>query len=229
MKTRDKNKTILIISAILIAISIVITLVAFIYEKSLTKTGENEADKPQNTVSEKVNNDKKEPEETKAPPKAESETKQPDTTKPQNIVTGDNKPGTYKVITKDSPLGVRTKPEQSANQSGNVAKGSEVKILATYNGWAYYNGEETFGWLSMKYLKFVSAGETPKYSIGKYKVKTDNESVIIREEPENYTAVRGRAKNDSEVEILTVAGDWGYVQSADGSGWLPFENLEKVG
>ncbi len=230
MKTRDKNKVILTVAAILIAISIAITLIAFIYEKSLVKDGENNDTPPKTTASDKQDkNDNKKPEETKAPDNTESETKAPDTTKAEAIVTGDNKPGTYKVTTKDSPLGIRTKPEQTANQSGNVAKGSEVKIVATYGDWAYYHEEASFGWLSMKYLELVSEGDAPKYSIGKYAVKTDNETVIIREEPENYTAVRGRAKKDTQVEVLTVAGDWGYVETQDGSGWLPFENLEKIG
>ncbi len=229
MKTRDKNKVILTIAAILIVISLIITVIAYVYEKSLTGSDSKTTEEPKTTASDKANkNEDKNLNETKFPENTQSETKVPETTKPENIVAGDNKPGTYKVTTKDSPLGIRTKPEQNANQSGNVAKGSEVKIVATYGDWAYYHEEASFGWLSMKYLELVNEGEAPKHSIGKYTVKTDNETVIIREEPENYTAVRGRAKKDTQVEILTVAGDWGYVETQDGSGWLPFENLEKA-
>ncbi len=230
MKTRDKNKVILTIAAILIAISLVITIIAFIYERSLTDGTQKTDNEPKTTASDKADNsDSEKPDETKAPENTESETKAPETTDAETVVTGDNKPGTYKVTTNDSPLGIRTKPEQGANQSGSVARGSEVKIIATYGDWAYYHEESGFGWLSMKYLELVSEGDAPKHSVGKYTVKTDNDTVIIREEPENYTAVRGRAKKDSQVEVLTVAGDWGYVETQDGNGWLPFENLEKVG
>ncbi|MBQ8182544.1 MAG: SH3 domain-containing protein [Clostridia bacterium] len=64
-----------------------------------------------------------------------------------------NKPGKYTINTQDDPLGIRTKPEQDAERSGEVPKGEEVEILAVYGDWGYVNYEGTNGWLSFTYLK----------------------------------------------------------------------------
>ncbi len=223
MKQRDKNKRILIASAILIVVSILITTAAFIYEKSLIKDDvKSTSDSPTTQYS------LKESEKSTEENKKTDTTKSTENTTKENIITGNNKPGTYKVTTKDTPLGIRTKPLSNANRCGDVPKGSEVKILATYNGWGYYHTDTTFGWLSLEYLELVSPEEVSNHSIGKYKINVDTGSLYIREEPEQFTAVRGNLSNGEEIEILTVAGDWGYIEHSSGSGWVPFKYLEKV-
>ncbi len=231
MKKTDKNKVILLVSAILIVVSILITLASFIYEKNASDTKTTKA--PETTASDKIKDDKTRKDETKKPDQTkqdapEDTTKAPETTKKEEINSGDNKPGTYIVNTENTGLGLRNEPKKGSNQSSTVDKGKEVKIIATYNGWGYYHTDTQFGWLPLEYLKLTAEDKPADHSIGKYKVVTDSDKLIIREEPENFTAVRGRVPNGEEVEILTVAGDWGYVQHSSGSGWLTFDSLEMV-
>ncbi len=222
MKKRDKNKIILLISAALIIISLIITIVAFIYEKNLSDKNDVTAETTKPSVTDEIKNE---------PQNSTSET--PDTTIPESTtlkptVDANNKPGTYKVVTQNSPLGIRTKPLQGASQSGNVAKGSEVTVLATYNGWAFFNENGKFGWLSLTYLELVTEGTTPTNAAGKYKIATQNDPLNIREKPESNTAVKGRIPKDTVVDVLVFAGDWGYVEYNGNSGWIPSQYLEKT-
>lgn len=218
MKNRDKNKIILTVSAILIVLSIIITVIAYIVEKNKTE----EANK--NTTEAPVVSTTNAPDTAVTPDATPVE---PDTSTPV-VDTGDNKPGKYEVATNTQPLGIRIKPEEDASRAGSIPKGTEIDVLATYGDWAYTKYNDTSGWVALKYLKFIEDGEAPEHSIGKYIIATKNDPLNIREKPEKYTSSKGKIEKGTEVEILTVCGDWGYVVYEDTNGWLPFEYLEKV-
>lgn len=214
---KDKNKILLIISAILIVIAIIITCIATIYEKNASDTSKTSevisgADGP--AVS------------TTNTPSDSSD--KPETTAPQVNGTS-NKAGKYKVITKDDPLGIRLTAEDNAQRISEIPKGAEIEILAIYDIWGYVEYEGVSGWVSMNYVELVSASdETPKHSTGKYKIATQDDPLGIRTKPEQDAERGGEVPKGAEVEILTICGDWGYVEYEDKSGWLSFQYLEKV-
>ena len=218
MKNRDKNKIILAISAILIVFSIIITIVAYIIEKKKTDEANN------NTTQTPVVSTTQAPGNTD---NSSTDIVEPETT--DSVVdSGDNKPGKYKVITNTQPLGMRIKPEQDASRTGSIPKGTEIDVLATYKDWAYTKYDNTSGWVSMKYLEFIESGEAPEHSIGSYNIATKNDPLNLRAKPEKYSSSKAKIDKGTQVEILTVCGDWGYVIYEDNYGWLPFEYLEKA-
>lgn len=216
-KTKDKNKIMLIISAMLIVIAVIITCVATIYEKTSSnnnKTSEiiSGADGPAVST-------------TKAPTLS---TTAPQTTAPQ-VSKAENKAGKYKVNTKDDPLGIRIDAAQDAQRISEIPKGTEIEILAVYDTWGYVNFDGVGGWVSMNYVELVSAStETSKHTTGKYKIATKDDPLGIRTKPEQDAERSGEIPKGEEVEILAVCGDWGYVKYESESGWLSFQYLEKV-
>ena len=216
-KAKDKNKIMLIISAMLIVIAVIITCVATIYEKTSSdnnKTSEiiSGADGPAVST-------------TKTPTVS---TTAPQTTAPQ-VNKSENKAGKYKVITKDDPLGIRIDAEQDAQRISEIPKGTEIEILAVYDTWGYVNFEGVGGWVSMNYVELISASsETPKHTTGKYKIATKDDPLGIRTKPEQDAERGGEIPKGKEVEILAVCGEWGYVKYENESGWLSFQYLEKV-
>lgn len=216
-KAKDKNKIMLIISAMLIVIAVIITCVATIYEKTSSDT-----DKKSEVIS---GADGPAVSTTKAPGVS---TTAPQTTAPQGNKT-ENKAGKYKVNTKDDPLGIRIEAVQDAQRISEIPKGTEIEILAVYDTWGYVNFEGVGGWVSMNYVELVSASaETSKHTTGKYKIATKDDPLGIRTKPEQDAECGGEIPKGEEVEILAVCGDWGYVKYENESGWLSFQYLEKV-
>lgn len=216
MKNRDKNKIILVISAVLIVISIAITSVAFVVEKR--KTDEANIKASQQALIESM--EESHQQEQNAPVTT------PQTTAPQQ--SSNNKPGIYKVVTNTQPLGIRTRPENDASRAGSVAKDSEVEIFATYDGWAYVKDDDNWGWLNMEYLELIEETELPAHTEGKYIVATQNDPLNIREKPKKYATSKDQLPKGTEIEVLTVCEDWGYVEYEGTTGWVPFEYLEAV-
>lgn len=220
-KTKDKNKTLLIISAILIAVAVIITCVSVIYEKtSSDKPKQSESVSDSNAVSDITAN---------VPVSGTGVgTTAPQSTKPTPSAS-ENKIGKYKVATKDDPLGIRIEAEQNAQRVGEIPKGTEIEVLAFYGDWGYVIYDGVSGWVSSKHLEFVSASdETAKHTSGKYKIATQNDPLGIRTKPEQDAERNGEIPKGEEVEILAVYGDWGYVKHDDKNGWISFDYLEKV-
>ena len=216
-KAKDKNKIMLIISAMLIVIAVIITCVATIYEKTSSDT-----DKKSEVIS---GADGPAVSTTKAPGVSTTALQ---TTAPQGNKT-ENKAGKYKVNTKDDPLGIRIEAAQDAQRISEISKGTEIEILAVYDTWGYVNFEGVGGWVSMNYVELVSAStEAPKHTTGKYKIATKDDPLGIRTKPEQDAERGGEIPKGEEVEILAVCGDWGYVKYENESGWLSFQYLEKV-
>lgn len=225
-KKPNKNNLLLTISAILIVVAVVITIIATVYEKNTAKTPEksesvNTVSTIQTTADEtKKNTDGKKPETT-----APQTTKPVETTAP---AASSGKTGKYTVNTQEDPLSIRLNATDNTDTIGSIPKGTEIEILAVYGDWGYVNHNGTGGWVSMKFVKFVSAStETQKNTIGKYKV-SDNDSVSIRIKAETGAPTDGSVPSGAEIEIIAVCGDWGYMKYQDDMGWLPFDSLKKV-
>ncbi len=218
-KKLDANKIILIIAAGLIAIAVIITCAASIYEHSLKDKGEA---KPGASVSETVK-DKENKNDTTKP----AETT-PDTTKPAETA-GKNGAGKYKVITKDDPLGIRIQADKDSERVSEIPKGSEIEILTVFDKWGYVSYNGVGGWVSMEYVELVSATNvTVKHEPGKYTIATQDDPLGIRTKPEQDAERAGEVPKGEEVEILAVHGEWGYVNYDGINGWLSFQYLKKA-
>ena len=218
-KKLDANKIILIIAAGLIAIAVLITCVASIYEHSLKNKGET---KPDVSVSDTIQNNENKNDTTKP-----AETT-PDTTKP-TATAGKNGAGKYKVITKDDPLGIRIQAAKDSERVSEIPKGGEVEILTVFDKWGYVEYNGVGGWVSMEYVELVSATNvTVKHEPGKYTIATQDDPLGIRTKPEQDAERAGEVPKGEEVEILAVYGEWGYVEYNGINGWLSFQYLKKA-
>lgn len=223
-KTGNKNKLLLTISAILLVIAIIITVIATIYEKN--------ASKPQASMdsTNAVSTVEKTGDETKNTPDETKPQKAPETTKPQTTapVASSGKAGKYTVATQEDPLSIRLNATDDTTTVGSIPKGTEIEILAVYDKWGYVNYNGTGGWVSMDFVKFISASDTQqKNTIGKYKVE-ESGNVSIRIKAETGAPTDGSVPTGAEIEVISVCGDWAYMKYQDKMGWLPFDSLKKV-
>ena len=225
-KAPNKNNLLLTISAILIVIAVVITIVATVYEKKLSDAPEkSESAKVVSTVDTTAEETKKASDEKKPETTAPATTKPVETTAP---ATSTGKTGKYTVNTQEDPLSIRLNATDDTSTIGSIPKGTEIDVLAVYGDWGYVNHNGTGGWVSMKFVKFVSAStEAPKNTTGKYTV-SESGSVSIRIKAETGAPTDGSVPSGAEVEVLAVCGDWGYMKYQDNMGWLPFDSLKKA-
>ena len=225
-KAPNKNNLLLTISAILIVIAVVITIVATVYEKKLSDAPEkSESANVVSTVDTTAEETKKASDEKKPETTAPATTKPVETTVP---ATSTRKTGKYTVNTQEDPLSIRLNATDDTSTIGSIPKGTEIDVLAVYGDWGYVNHNGTGGWVSMKFVKFVSAStETPKNTTGKYTV-SESGSVSIRIKAETGAPTDGSVPSGAEVEVLAVCGDWGYMKYQDNMGWLPFDSLKKA-
>ncbi len=222
MKFKDKNTIVLIISAALIVLAVLIAVISFAVEKSKVEkdkiTTEAVDTTKGNVNNDIVNNDDKTDNSSKP------ESSAPDTTKPAS--NGDNAPGKYKVATQNDPLGVRLSPSSDAERVYEVQKGSEINVLATYKDWAFVKVDNVSGWVAKQYLEFIEKGDAPAHENGKYIIGTQDDPLGIRVKPEDDAERNGEVPKGATVEILTVCGEWGYVEYEGKSGWLSFKYLK---
>lgn len=225
-KAPNKNNLLLTISAILIVIAVVITIVATVYEKKLSDAPEkSESANVVSTVDTTDEETKKASDEKKPETTAPATTKPVETTAP---ATSTGKTGKYTVNTQEDPLSIRLNATDDTSTIGSIPKGTEIDVLAVYGDWGYVNHNGTGGWVSMKFVKFVSAStETQKNTTGKYTV-SESGSVSIRIKAETGAPTDGSVPSGAEVEVLAVCGDWGYMKYQDNMGWLPFDSLKKA-
>lgn len=215
MKFKDKNTLVLVISAILIVIAVIIAVVATAVEKNRIESENNSTSEIVSTTSENKS-DESVQDGTQA---------QPDGTQ-QPVADSSNVPGKYTVATQNDPLGIRLTPKADAERIYELPKGSEIEVLATFDDWAYVKKDGVNGWVNLKYLTLVEKTESPKHSAGKYTIGTQNDPLGIRVKPEADAQRNGEVPKGEEVEILTVCGEWGYVEYGEYSGWLSFEYLK---
>ena len=220
-KKLDGNKIILIIAAGLIAIAILITCVASIYEHTLNKNDTTTTTELKTTdVAKPDNNNTKDD-------AAEPDTTKPAETKPATTVK--NGAGKYKVITQNDPLGIRLQAAKDAERVSEIPKGSEIEILTVYDSWGYVNYNGVGGWIAMEYVELISATNvTVKHETGKYTIATQDDPLGIRTKPEQDAERAGEVPKGETVEILAVHGEWGYVNYNGMNGWLSFNYLKKA-
>lgn len=219
-KKLDANKIILIIAAGLIAIAILITCVASIYEHSLKD--KNDETKPDVSVSDTLKDNENKGDTTKP---AESK---PATTKP-SANAGKNGAGKYKVVTQNDPLGIRIQAAKDSERVSEIPKGSEIEILTVYDKWGYVNYDGVGGWVAMEYVELISATNVNvKHEPGKYTIATQDDPLGIRTKPEQDAERAGEVPKGETVEILAVYGEWGYVNYDGINGWLSFQYLKNA-
>lgn len=212
MKFKDKNNVVLAISAALIVLAVIIAIVATTVEKNKIKN---------NTTTNEVVS-------TSADSKTQqgnSTTVAPATTT-QPVTNDGNVPGTYTVATQNDPLGVRLNPSADAERIYELPKGSDVKVLCTYDQWAYVAIDGVNGWVNLTYLQLKEKSEAPKHTSGKYTIGTQNDPLGIRVKPQADAQRNGEVPKGEQIEVLTVCGEWGYVNYGEYSGWLSFEYLK---
>ena len=141
-KLKNKNTIVLIISAVLILIAIIVAVVA-------TASSKNDKKETTTTSTEGVSIDLA----------SIADLNNTATTKKAQQTSYTYEPGTYKIATKDDPLGLRLEPTTSSDRLVYVPKGHEVEVLAVWEDWGYVVYEKTGGWLSMNYLELVSANK----------------------------------------------------------------------
>ncbi len=206
MKFKDKNQLVLAISAGLIVLAVLIAIISSAVAKSKVES------------------------KTTQPSTASSGTQQPGLPNQggsnNTVNTTGNNPGKYKVATKNDPLGVRLHPEDGAQRIYELPKGSEIQVVATYGNWAYVQIDGVNGWVALKYLQLVEKGAAPKYSNGTYTVSTKNDPLGIRVKPYQDAERNGQVPKGEKVTVLTVCGEWGYVNYNGNYGWLSFQYLK---
>ena len=150
-KLKNKNTIVLLISGLLILVAIIIAIVA-------TATADKDIGKTTVSTSENhtvdidlqaiANRDKTTDNSTQ--PVADSSNK---------TSAYKHSTGTYKIATKDDPLGLRLEPNTTSDRLVFIPIGEEVEVLAVWEDWGYVVYGKTGGWLSMNYLELVSASK----------------------------------------------------------------------
>lgn len=207
---KDKNNVVLAISAALIVLAAIIAIVSTVVEKNRI---DDNSTKPEviSTTEQTKNNSNN------------GTTLPPQTTTP--VVQDGNTPGKYTVATQNDPLGVRISPKADAERIYEFPKGSEIDVLCTYSEWAFVESDGVSGWVNLNYLQLKEKSETPKHSAGKYTISTQDDPLGIRVKPHGDAQRNGEVPKGQEVDVLTVCGDWGYVEYGEYSGWLSFQYL----
>lgn len=207
MNFKDKNNIVLAISACLIVLAVIIAIVATTVEKKRIQ-----ADATTEAISTTL--------------EAQNNTSTPPATTTPVVADDGNVPGTYTVATQNDPLGVRISPKAEAERIYELPKGSDIQVLCTYEEWAFIETDGVSGWVNLTYLELKSKGEAPKHSSGTYTIGTQNDPLGIRVKPHADAQRNGEVPKGETVEVLTVCGDWGYIEYGESTGWLSFEYLK---
>ncbi len=151
-KLKNKNTLVLIISGLLILVAIIVAVVA-------TATADKDTAKSADDTSESqsVSLDLKEI--------AGKNDETPDTTGTSSASSNKTTSysysvGTYKIATKDDPLGLRLEPNTKSDRLVFIPIGTEIEVLAVWEDWGYVVYNKTGGWLSMNYLELVTSSNS---------------------------------------------------------------------
>ncbi|MED1114103.1 SH3 domain-containing protein [Bacillus paramycoides] len=136
-------------------------------------------------------------------------------------------------------LNVRNSPVLGSSMIGYVQKNEKVTVLGKANGWAKieYKGKE--GYVSLEFLKFGDAIQTPDASSQKQQQPTikngaeetgtiNATSLRVRSAANTSSAVLGNLKNGEKVTVLGKANGWAKIsyQGKEGYVSLEFVKLE---
>lgn len=201
LNLKNKNNLILMISAVMIVIAIIITCIATAVEHGKSKT---KGDKTDTSSTSAVT--------------ATNEVAEDD--KPK-----DNVPGTYMVDTESTGLNIREYPDGEG--FSEIPKGAKITIQAVYGDWGYVTYDGNSGWVAMKYTKLLTPSkEKVEHKPGKYTIATKETPLGIRSIPDDDGEWLLGIPKGTEVEILAVVDNWGYVEYNGTEGWLNFKYLK---
>lgn len=133
--------------------------------------------------------------------------------------------GTY-IVTAKEGLRIRQSATAASARLGAYKYNTAVDVLATNGNW----GQTDQGWICLDYTRFVAPlkGETfqiVNYDIGIYKA-TDASGLNYRTEPNQNSQKLGAIQKNTEFEVVTVDGSWGYCNEL--GGWLCLNYAEYV-
>ena len=111
-------------------------------------------------------------------------------------------------------LNIRKEPDIQAEKVGTYAKDTKITVLETRSGW----GRTDKGWVSLDYVKFDDAAETPKTQTGTVTATNLN----IRKEPKIDSESLGGYKQGDKVEILETKDGWGRTNK----GWISLDYVK---
>ncbi len=201
INVKNKNNLILMISAAMIAVAILITCIATAVEHSKAK---NKGDKTDTASTSSVVSTNDVTESTK---------------------DEGNVPGTYMVNTESSGLNIREFPD--GDGFSEIPKGAKITVKAIYGDWGYVTYGEDSGWVAMKYTKLLTPSKkSPDHKPGKYTIATKETPLGIRSIPDDDGEWLLGIPKGTEVEILAVVDNWGYVEYNGTKGWLNFKYLK---
>ncbi|WP_088321367.1 SH3 domain-containing protein [Bacillus wiedmannii] len=131
-------------------------------------------------------------------------------------------------------LNVRNSPALGSSMIGYVQKNEKVTVLGKANGWAKieYKGKE--GYVSLEFLKFGDAIQTPDTSDqkqlqptiknGAQEVGTINAtSLRVRSAANTSSSVLGNLKNGEKVTVLGKANGWAKISYQGKEGYVSLE------
>ncbi|MEM5629808.1 SH3 domain-containing protein [Bacillus toyonensis] len=131
-------------------------------------------------------------------------------------------------------LNVRNSPTLGSSMIGYVQKNEKVTVLGKVNGWAKieYKGKE--GYVSLEFLKFGDAIQTPDTSgqkqlqpiikNGAQEVGTINAtSLRVRSAANTSSSVLGNLKNGEKVTVLGKANGWAKISYQGKEGYVSLE------
>lgn len=130
-------------------------------------------------------------------------------------------------ITNTSDLNFREKASTSSNIIQKISKGSKVEILDTEGDWYKISYDGKTGYVSKQYVdeEKVSDNETSSTNVesidySKLNTTKTTDKVSLYVLPLlNSTSIDVLSKND-EVKLISVNGDWAYVETKNNYGWV---------
>ena len=129
--------------------------------------------------------------------------------------------------TNTSDLNFREKASTSSNIIQKISKGSKVEILDTEGDWYKISYDGKTGYVSKQYVDeekvsnnetFSTNVETIDYSKLNTTKTTDKVTLYVLPLL-NSTSIDVLSKND-EVKLISVNGDWAYVETKNNYGWV---------
>ncbi len=151
-KLKNKNTIVLMISGLLILVAIIIAIVASTTSAKDTgkTTVSTEASQTVDIDLQAIANGNKTTTDASSKPAAEASNK---------TASYEYSTGTYKIATKDDPLGLRLEPNTTSDRLVFIPIGEEVEVIAIWEDWGYVVYGKTGGWLSMNYLELVGTSK----------------------------------------------------------------------
>lgn len=118
---------------------------------------------------------------------------------------------TYKSKVNATSLNVRSKAGTNYSKVGSLKKNQVVSVSKVSKDWSYITAGKTKGWVSSKYLTYVS-----------WKGYVNATSLNVRKTASTKGALLASLKKGTAVTVKGQSGNWGkvYISSKKSYGWL---------